>query len=695
MTAAIYVRKSTDQSSVTDEQRSVARQIEHARAYASKKGWTVADEHVYADDGISGAEFANRPGFLRLMNALKPRAPFQILVMSEESRLGREAIETAYALKQLVQAGVRIFFYLEDRERTLDSPTDKIMMSLTAFADELEREKARQRTYDAMVRKAKAGHVTGGRVFGYDNVEILGPDGQRSHVERRINEAEAAVVRRIFDLSAGGAGLTRITKELNADGVAAPRPQQGRPSAWVASSVREVLLRPLYRGEIVWNQSRKRDKWGQQHQQPRSEAEWMRIPAPGLAIVPETLWHQANAQFAERRRTYLAGNRSHRESPYLLSGFARCAICGGGFASHTRSHGKQRAMFYGCTSHWKRGPRVCSNGLVGRMESIDDEVIATLRDDILRPAVVERAIELALEELQPQTRDRRRDGLEKQLHRVDEQCERLTDALADGVHVQAVVKRLRSLQERRDAIDAELAAIPSSVAPALADGLEQRARAQFDDWRGMLTRDVEGAREVLRILLAEPIRFTPVEEDTRIGFYFASTIALDRAIGGLIIVKNTDWSGVPDGIRTRVSALKGPRPGPLDDGDTCCGPGEEPQPISLPCAGGRPARTTCRDRRRLAVSYFATRVAARFQCPPSGPGVSDPRDHFTLTCHRIGANCGIRDGVSAIVGRIFPVFFRLKSSVAFARRLSVWSTESYSVFDARMVTAPAATLLSV
>jgi hypothetical protein len=67
-----------------------------------------------------------------LMNSLKPRASFQVLNMSEESRLGREAIETAYALKQLVQAGVRVFFYLEDRERTLDSPTDKIMLSLTA-----------------------------------------------------------------------------------------------------------------------------------------------------------------------------------------------------------------------------------------------------------------------------------------------------------------------------------------------------------------------------------------------------------------------------------------------------------------------------------------------------------------------------------------------------------------------------------
>jgi hypothetical protein len=82
--------------------KSVSRQIDHARQYAERKGWIVDEASVFVDDGISGAEFANRLGFLRLMNALKPRAPFQVLVMSEESRLGQEAIETAYALKQLV-----------------------------------------------------------------------------------------------------------------------------------------------------------------------------------------------------------------------------------------------------------------------------------------------------------------------------------------------------------------------------------------------------------------------------------------------------------------------------------------------------------------------------------------------------------------------------------------------------------------
>jgi DNA invertase Pin-like site-specific DNA recombinase len=107
-------------------------------------------------------------------------------------------------LKQLITSGVRVVYYLEDRERTLDSPTDKILLAVSGFADEVERDKARQRTYDAMRRKALTGHVTGGVVFGYENVPVLTPDGKRDHVERRILEPEAAVVQRIFTLSAEG-----------------------------------------------------------------------------------------------------------------------------------------------------------------------------------------------------------------------------------------------------------------------------------------------------------------------------------------------------------------------------------------------------------------------------------------------------------------------------------------------------------
>jgi DNA invertase Pin-like site-specific DNA recombinase len=66
---------------------------------------------------------------------------------------------------------------------------DKVLLSLSGFGAELEREKARARTFDALSRKAKAGHVAGGVVYGYINVRVDG------HVERRIHEPQGLLIR--------------------------------------------------------------------------------------------------------------------------------------------------------------------------------------------------------------------------------------------------------------------------------------------------------------------------------------------------------------------------------------------------------------------------------------------------------------------------------------------------------------------
>ena len=538
MTAAIYARKSTDQSGVADEQKSVARQVEHAREYAQRKGWTVAEEHVYVDDGISGAEFANRPGFLRLMNALKPRPPFQVLVMSEESRLGREAIETAYALKQLVTAGVRVFFYLEDRERTLDSPTDKIMLSLTAFADELEREKARQRTYDAMVRKAKAGHVTGGSCFGYVNVEILAPDSKRSHVERRIHEPEAAIVRRIFQLCADGVGQTRIAKKLNRERAIPPRAQQGRPRAWSPSSVHAILFRDVYRGVITWNQTRKRNQWGQQ-QSARPAGQWLHVPAPDLRIVSDDLWQAAHRRLDAARAQYERDThgqrRPHRDrdSKYLLPGFGRCALCRGGLHVRTRAHGRRRAFFYACTSHYNRGPEVCQHVEQWPMEEIDRAVLAAIAGDVLNPEVSEEIVRTArtLFGASAQTDDR--DRVARELEAVEREQARLTEAVAAGADVPVIVERLRATERRRRELTTALEARTARRTPAWAE-IERRMRRSLADWRSLLTGDVAQARQGFRQLLTTPILFTPFAEDGQRGLRFEGYIGPDVLLAGMV-----------------------------------------------------------------------------------------------------------------------------------------------------------------
>ncbi len=75
MIVAIYARKSTEQPGLMDEEKSITRQIAHARDYATKKGWIVADAHIYADDGISGAEFVKRPALLRLYECAQTASP--------------------------------------------------------------------------------------------------------------------------------------------------------------------------------------------------------------------------------------------------------------------------------------------------------------------------------------------------------------------------------------------------------------------------------------------------------------------------------------------------------------------------------------------------------------------------------------------------------------------------------------------
>ena len=543
MTAAIYARKSTNQNGVSDEEKSVSRQVEHARAYAKSKGWTVADEHVYVDDGISGAEFAGRPGYMRLLNTLHANAPFDVLVVSELSRLGREQLETGYALKQLSQAGVRVWSYLEDHEVLLDTPTDKFLMSAVSFAAEIEREKARQRTYDAMQRKAKAGHVTGGAVFGYRNRVVMGPDGQRSHVEREIDEAQAAVVRRIFELCVKGHGKVAIAKQLNAERAVAPRPQQGRPHAWAPSSVRSVLYRELYRGEIVWNRTKKRDSWGVKRQQPRPESEWLRVSVPTLRIVSDDLWAVAHARLAATRQTYLRtqGGRLWGRPPsglagkYLLTGLARCGVCGGGLEVRSRSHGRRREFFYSCSSFYRRGSAVCPNRYEIPMRSADAAVTETLLEELLTPdrlADVVRRL-LARAQAERDTPDTTRVDVERQLAQVETALDRLTAAVAAGGDVPALVEAIKTQDVRRRTLQQRLEELQR--APVAFDHqLERRLRVAVTEWRAVLGRQVGQARQIVTKLLAGRLTFVPERRNGRCGFRFQATGTVEKLIAGVV-----------------------------------------------------------------------------------------------------------------------------------------------------------------
>jgi DNA invertase Pin-like site-specific DNA recombinase len=103
--------------------QNASRHINDATAYATQKGWAVTEEHIYVDPGVSGVQYDTRPGLVRLLNVVRSRPPFQVLLVADASRLGRDPIKTANVLEQIGNAGVQILFYGEDRTRTLAAPT--------------------------------------------------------------------------------------------------------------------------------------------------------------------------------------------------------------------------------------------------------------------------------------------------------------------------------------------------------------------------------------------------------------------------------------------------------------------------------------------------------------------------------------------------------------------------------------------
>ena len=231
MIAAIYARKSTAQDDVADEAKSVTRQVEGARAFITAKGWTLDDAHIYIDDGVSGALFANRAEFQRMMRDAAARRVRRRRVLRPGSLRSSRAPDDGRAQR----AG-------RSRRHRLGLFAPAARSISTRFEGEtttlLRREFAQQ--YRDHIRKndARSDALQGGAGLRHrrQGVRLRQPPDQKGHAERRINEAEAAIVRDIYARFADGEGARSIAAALNRGGVPSPRAQQGRPSGWSAST---------------------------------------------------------------------------------------------------------------------------------------------------------------------------------------------------------------------------------------------------------------------------------------------------------------------------------------------------------------------------------------------------------------------------------------------------------------------------
>jgi site-specific DNA recombinase len=170
-----------------------------------------------------------------------------------------------------------------------------MLVTVHGLVDSLYVRELAKKIHRGMEGLALRGLHTGGRTFGYETAALAGVGKKLV-----INPAEAEIVRRIFELSAGGQSLKRIARMLNAEHVQSPRARKDRVGGeWCPTAIREMLKNELYVGNVLWNRFKfvKVPGTNKRRRRMRPESEWMRSENPELAIVSNELWTAIRNRF--------------------------------------------------------------------------------------------------------------------------------------------------------------------------------------------------------------------------------------------------------------------------------------------------------------------------------------------------------------------------------------------------------------
>jgi len=522
--AILYARVSTDEQARSGY--SLAQQIEALRAYAVREGYEVLEE--IQDAGQSGASL-ERPGMDRVRD-LVAAGGVSVVLAQDRDRFAREPAYHYLLRREFEEHGTKIRA-LNDRGD--DSPegdlTDGILDQLAKY----ERAKMAERSRRGKLRKVREGKVIAGRMarHGAARYGFAFNDARDALV---VDEDKMEVVRRIFRMvGVEGQPIFAAKRMLDAAGIPTAT---GKPR-WSASMIRDIISNDVYRphtfeeieplvspevaARLDPEQSYGLWKWGinrhvrsqvseigpdgkrvykKRHKRiTRPEEEWLYVPVPD-SDVPREWVDAAREAIKENRKSSNAGRRFWE----LSGGILRCGECGWTLHAHTvPSRSGKRLFYYNCKAKYKHGPDFCQATRTHSAEKLEARVWGEIRSYLEEPerlrADLTRKIELEKSSVRGEPEREMKMWAEK-LQEADAKRVRFQHAYAEGIigledlkarlaelddarataereiaALEGRMERVRSLEEDRDAVLAELEA----MAPKALDCLDPEERHRF------------------------------------------------------------------------------------------------------------------------------------------------------------------------------------------------------------------------
>jgi len=330
-TAAIYARVSTDWQA--EHGYSLETQVSACEKYAADLGAVSVTKYI--DDGYSGA-YLDRPRLDALRDALQAKI-YDVVIVYTPDRLARRLSHQLLITEEIEKSGAKLHFVQSEYKST---PEGQLFFQMQGAFSEYEREKIKERTMRGKRGKLKSGKpISDHGVYGYSWDEQA-----KDYI---VNDAEAAIVRQIFDMYISGeyGGTDALAIKLNAIGIPSPGGKK-----WLGSNVCRLLKKAMYSGEYyAYKEYSKKIDAHKRQNTTRPESEWIPMQCPPI-VSKETFDAAQRLLDANKKRR----KRKIETKQYLLQGLMRCAKCGASIVIRRPVSGTYYTCFNAVKPHAER-----------------------------------------------------------------------------------------------------------------------------------------------------------------------------------------------------------------------------------------------------------------------------------------------------------------------------------------------------
>jgi len=516
--AAGYVRRSTDK-----QEQSIEDQKKAIQKYIDENGFRFL--RFYIDDAISGTSTLGRRAFLQMIaDAEKPSCDFNKIIVYDVKRFGRlDNDEAGYYRHRLRCHGVEICYLSENFN---GDSTDDLLRPVKQWQARQESKDLSKVTIRGLLSKAQTGFWMGGTPpYGYDlhyenadgqflmilrympdgSKQVLNEQGKvvrilsrgeslniskRDHARLTSSDPERVkVIGRIFKMYAEeGKGYKSSADTLNQQGIATPRGPEWSciySGKWTDTTIRAILVNPLYAGDMVWNrrtdgrfhrisngQAIDRQNIHGARLVPNHKQDWIVVRDAHPALISRRLFEQARQRLEAEPSSIRQRGKNHgrtwngQRSRFILSGLMKCGLCSNRYQGVTRVKGKRRldgtpvkTRYYGCGGYISKGTSVCQVNTIPK-DTLESTVINAVLD-FYRPYIQNGGRQKLAEAIKAQIGTEKQDvaaarrRAESELERAGGIINNLLDNITE-TNREYVDTRLNELTQQKQQLEARI-----------------------------------------------------------------------------------------------------------------------------------------------------------------------------------------------------------------------------------------------